>query len=80
MALLMDYKLEEMYDDFLDEVYPECPIAGLNYSTSKALKEVDPTAYRCGFSDWLDAQCSDGALFEHDGDYYDEDPNEEDKE
>lgn len=64
--------LERMYDDMLDEVYPDCQIAGLTYSTSHALKELDPTAYRCGFNDWLDGELGE-SIFEHaDGEYYDE--------
>jgi len=43
----------EMYDDFLDEVYGDADICGFKYQSSRALKEVDPTAYRCGFNDWL---------------------------
>jgi hypothetical protein len=65
-----DDDLHELYDNMLDEVYPECKIAGLSYSTSHALKEIDPTAYRCGFSDWLDAETSDGQLVEIDNNYY----------
>ena len=42
----------EIYDDYLDEMYPETTIAGCNYSTSYALKEIDPIAYRCGLSDY----------------------------
>jgi hypothetical protein len=43
---------EKDYDEFLDEVYGDVQIAGLKYSTSLALKEIDPVAYRCGFADW----------------------------
>jgi hypothetical protein len=44
------------YDDFLDDVYPTCQIAGYEYCTSRALKEIDETAYRCGFNDWCDSE------------------------
>lgn len=44
----------DMYDSMLDDCYPEASIAGMTYSTSHALKEVDPTAYRCGMNDWAD--------------------------
>lgn len=53
---LSEYELAGMYDDMLDDVYGDVEIAGLTYSTSHALKEVDPIAYRVGFSDWLDAE------------------------
>jgi hypothetical protein len=45
----------EEYDDFLDEVSGDVQIGILSYSASQVLKEVDPIAYRCGFSDWLDS-------------------------
>lgn len=54
--LMSEYDALKMYDDFLDEFYPDCKIAGYEYSTSRALKEVDPIAYRCGFNDWCDAE------------------------
>ena len=44
------------YDDFLDDIYPTCQIAGYEYSTSRALKEIDEVAYRCGFNDWCDSE------------------------
>lgn len=44
----------DMYDTMLDDCYPETSIAGMTYSTSHALKELDPTAYRCGMNDWAD--------------------------
>jgi len=43
---------EREYDDMLDEVYEEPNICGMYYNPSYALKEVDPTAYRCGLADW----------------------------
>jgi hypothetical protein len=73
---LSDYDLHNLYDANLDEVYPETSIAGMTYQTSRALKEVDPTAYSCGFSDWLDAEISDGHIFEKNDEYYDEDSTE----
>lgn len=51
---------EQEYDDFIDEVYGETvTIAGYEYSTSRALKGLDPIAYRCGYADWLDQQEDD---------------------
>lgn len=71
---LRESELQAQYDEMLDEIYPEVQIAGLNYSTSHALREVDPTAYRCGFADWLDSELRDGGLFEQAGEYYTDDP------
>ena len=42
----------EMYDDMLDECHEDVKICGIPYTTSRALKYVDVTAYRCGFSDY----------------------------
>lgn len=39
---------EDDYDDMLDEVHGEF----MGYSASRILKEVNPIAYRCGFSDY----------------------------
>jgi len=54
------------YDDMLDEVSGPVRIGSLEYSASRVLAEIDPTAYRCGFSNWLDAE----NFAEVDGDYY----------
>ena len=43
------------YDDFLDECYGECEIAGGTYRASYALKLVDETAYNTGKSDYDDS-------------------------
>ena len=78
MNKLTDRELHDRYDEFLDEVYPDLTIAGINYSTSDALKKVDAVAYRCGFNDWLDSECQNGTLFEtSDGGYSTEEENEE---
>ena len=51
-----DNDLESMYEDMLDDVYGEVEIAGLSYSTSYALKELDLIAYREGFNNWIDTE------------------------
>ena len=55
---LLDVLVEELdeagYDDWLDEIGGDVTIAGLTYSTSYALKMVDPIAYRCGMGDYRD--------------------------
>lgn len=40
--------LKEMYDEMLDECYPEC----MGFYPSDILKGCDPIAYRCGFNNW----------------------------
>lgn len=63
--------IESLYDDMLDDTYGVVSIAGLEYSTtSDALKRLDPIAYRCGLSDYIDSLLTDGEIEEIDGDYY----------
>lgn len=62
--------LYDLYDDFLDEAYETVQIGPYDYSTSHALKEVDPVAYQEGFNNWIDAEMEDGRLTEEDGVYY----------
>lgn len=51
-----DYELHQRYDEMLDEVYGDAEIAGMQYTTSTALQQVDPIAYRVGFSDYVDSE------------------------
>lgn len=44
----------EQYRDELDELYP-VEIAGMGFLASRILEELDPIAFNCGFTDWLDA-------------------------
>jgi hypothetical protein len=55
MKYITEYDAYKQYDEMLDECYGETKIAGYSYQTSRVLKEVDPTAYRCGFFNWLDS-------------------------
>lgn len=61
---------EGLYGLYLDEVYGDVEICGMTYNAGDALKEVDPTAYRCGMNDYLDGLCSDNTLIEINGEYY----------
>ena len=49
---LTSWELEEMYNDMLDDVYGTVNIAGYEYSTSQALKAIDPIAYSVGMNDY----------------------------
>lgn len=67
---LDDYDLYGMWDEYLDSDGP-VSIAGYEYAVSEALKCTDPTAYRCGFNDWLDGYLEDNEdIIEVDGEYY----------
>lgn len=43
---------DDEYDEMLDDVYGDVEICGMNYSSSRALKKLDPTAYNCGKGDY----------------------------
>ncbi len=45
---------ETEFDDLLNESGP-VRIAGLEFDQAYALKELDPTAYRCGLLDYIDS-------------------------
>ena len=59
-----EYELQAQYDELLDDVYGDVSIAGYSYNTSRTLYEIDPTAYRTGFLDWLDSEIQDGSIVE----------------
>jgi len=58
--------IDQRYDEFLDCEGP-VSVAGLEYYPSRILSEIDPTAYNCGLSDFIDNE----DLVEYDGEYYD---------
>lgn len=61
--------VEQQYDYLLDECYSFKSVGGIfaHMSPSRVLQECDPVAYRCGWSDYIDAQ----EWVEISGDYYD---------
>lgn len=64
---LYESELEERFDDFFNEIYPEVELGELTYLASRVLGEVDPIAYREAFLGWIDSQISDGVYREYDG-------------
>lgn len=56
----------EQYDDMLRECCGndngDVCIGALTYDVAYALRELDPTAYRCGMNDWLDGEQRDGNI------------------
>ena len=46
--------IEDYYTAALDDIYPVVQICGLTFSPSQIVKELDPTAFRCGMQDYLD--------------------------
>lgn len=55
MKYIDEHEAESQYRDFLDEAYP-VEIAGMGFCASRILEELDPTAFNCGFADWLDSE------------------------
>ncbi len=49
---------EEQYRDMLDEIYGDVEICGQRFSSGRALQELDPTAFRCGQTDYESDQPS----------------------
>lgn len=46
----------DAYNEMLDECYPDLTVAGIVYETSRALDQLDPIAYKCGWLDWCDSE------------------------
>lgn len=54
---ISEFDALQRFDDFLDEVWPEnVKVCGYEFTPSRALKELDPTAYREAFNNWLDSE------------------------
>lgn len=63
--------IEKRYNDTLNEIYSFESVGGPfeHMQPSDVLKEMDPTAYRCGMADWSDGE----SYTEIGSDYYDQD-------
>jgi hypothetical protein len=53
--MMTDYQIEQSYADMLDDVYGTVIIAGSEFTTSRALKELDPIMYNEGLLDFTDS-------------------------
>ena len=56
MKYIHEHEAEALYNELIDECNPIIKIFDMEYLPSRALKELDPIAYNCGFTDWLDAE------------------------
>jgi len=61
---------DDMFEEMLDECYPELKIGCCTFSPSQVMKECDPTAFRIGVSENLSSLAEDGQLYEAGGEYY----------
>jgi len=50
---------EQEFADYLDEIYGDVEIAGLEYGTGRALYYVDPIAFRVAMSEMEDDEDDD---------------------
>lgn len=51
---------EDYYEDVLREMYGDVSICGCTYDAAYALKEIDPTAFHCGFVDFQEYETAYG--------------------
>lgn len=52
---VVDEMSSDYYDEMLDEVYGIINICGYDYTASYAFEQIDPIAYRCGMTDYIDS-------------------------
>ena len=62
---------EELFEQMLDDCYEDVTLGSLSWSPSYVMKQLDPIAFRCGVSEYIDGLMQDGEYFEFDGGYYD---------
>ncbi len=54
------------YRQWLDDVIGEIQVGSLTFDASRIIEELDPIAFRCGFSDYTDSE----DIIEINGEYY----------
>lgn len=52
LTLVDDYDLNNMYREFLDEIYPEVVLGYAHFSPSEIIENLSPTDYRIGKVDY----------------------------
>lgn len=68
---------EDLFEDMLNETYSTVSICGYEYDAGRALKEIDPVAFRTGCADYIDSLVSEGEIFElSDGTLIQENPED----
>lgn len=55
-------ELKDAFENDLNERYDMVSVCGYEYEAGAVLREMDPIAFRCGFSDWIDGRIGDGEL------------------
>ena len=54
----------EMYEEMLDDCEGPVRLCGMTYSVSHVLRKIDPTAFRCGFNDYVVSLTEDDIFVE----------------
>lgn len=67
-GLITEDQAEQNYRDWLDDLSEEVKIGSLSWAASYVLEQLDPVAFRCGFSDYTSSEgleeiMVDGKLF-----------------
>jgi len=66
---LTESSITERYDEYLDEIYGEIDCKFATYQASYLMEEMDPTMYRCWFSDYTGEYYREiDGLYYHDDD------------
>jgi hypothetical protein len=56
---MTESQLQESFEQYLDDVHPEVTIAGITFSASRVLREMDPIAFQVYMSDYASASNMD---------------------
>jgi len=56
--------MNDRFEEMLGDVYGTVSVAGMEYDTARALKDLDPIAYRCGLLDYIDGAGVEEVSFE----------------
>lgn len=60
-----DDEVEDIFQEFLDDLYGFPDIAGYSFGTGRILREIDPIAFREEFNNWLDSEIKQGHYREY---------------
>ena len=61
-----DSQMEDIFQEWLDDFHGEVDIAGYSMSPGRILREVDYTAFREEFNNWIDNEIAEGNYREYD--------------
>ena len=62
--LISEDQAMDLYEEMLNECYRRVEFGNRSYAPATVLREVDPTAFRCGFNDYVDSLSEDGIFVE----------------